>query len=118
MNWTPAKVNGFIRGAIRSGFRRWPPKYEALSAAFVGKKINKKTGREAKHYRCAKCRKHHVAADVQVDHTDPVVCPKEGFKDWDTYIERMFCGVEKLQVLCKPCHKKKTAAEQKVRRKK
>ncbi len=70
------------------------------------------------HYKCAKCKKHFVAADVQVDHIFPVVDPKTGFVSWDLFIDRIFCEIENLQVMCKPCHKVKTEEEKLERKKK
>ena len=54
--------------------------------------------------------------DVQVDHVAPVVDPKRGFKGWDEYISRLYCESDNLQVLCIPCHKKKTEKERKKRK--
>jgi 5-methylcytosine-specific restriction endonuclease McrA len=116
--WTEARFRSFITSALRAASRRWPPKYKALKDAFVGRKVNAKTGKLAMHYRCAACRKHFVAADVQVDHIVPVVDPKKGFVSWDVFIERMFVEIENLQVLCKPCHKVKTDKEKDQRKKK
>ena len=98
--------------------KRFPPKWKALKAAMVGKKVNKRSGRLAEHYLCASCGGFFVARDVQVDHIDPVVSPEEGFQDWWTYMNRLYCEAENLQVLCKPCHKDKTNAERKERMKK
>ena len=109
--WTEGRYRSFITSTLRGGMRRWPPKWVALKEAFVGKKINKKTGKQAMHYKCASCKKHHVAKDVQVDHIHPVVDPATGFVSWDVYIDRLFCEGENLQVLCSTCHKKKTAGE-------
>jgi hypothetical protein len=57
-----------------------------------------------------------------VDHIIPVV-PETGFPtlpngkdDWNTYLERYFCGPEGLQVLCDPCHDIKTGKENKNRK--
>ncbi len=116
--WTEARFRSFVTSALRAASRRWPPKYQALKAAFVGKKVNAKTGKMAMHYKCAECKKHFVAVDVQVDHIDPVVDPKKGFISWDVFIERMFVEIDKLQVLCKPCHKIKTDEEKQQRKKK
>lgn len=116
--WTEARFRSFVTSALRAASRRWPPKYKALKNAFVGKKVNAKTGKVAMHYECAECNKHFVAVDVQVDHIDPVVDPKKGFQTWDKFIERMFVEIEKLQVLCKPCHKTKTDQEKLERKKK
>jgi 5-methylcytosine-specific restriction endonuclease McrA len=117
LEWTDGRKKGFITSLIRAGFRRWPPKYECLNAAKTGKKVNKATGRMAEHYKCNACKKHFVAKDVQVDHVDPVVCPKKGFVDWNTFIDRLLCTIDNLQVLCTGCHKKKTEKERKERKK-
>jgi 5-methylcytosine-specific restriction endonuclease McrA len=116
--WTDARFRSFVTSALRAASRRWPPKYKALKEAFVGRKENKKTGKLAMHYKCAKCKKQFVAADVQVDHVLPVVDPKVGFVSWDDFINRIFCEIENLQVMCKPCHKVKTELEKAERKKK
>ena len=118
MNWTPGRQKGYITSTLRKGFIRWPAKFEALKKALVGKKVNKKTGRVAAHYSCAICHNHFTSQEVQVDHIVPVVCTKKGFHTWDTYIERLFCTADNLQVVCIPCHKKKSALENKERKKK
>ena len=115
--WTEAKFRSFVVSALRAASRRWPPKYAALKAAFIGKKLNAKTNKMAAHYKCISCKSLFVAADVQIDHIIPVVDVRDGFKNWDTYIERMFCEVNGLQVMCKSCHKIKTD-EEKMERKK
>lgn len=116
--WTEARFRAFIISALRAYMKRFPPKWKALKAAMVGKKVNKRSGRLAEHYLCASCGGFFVARDVQVDHIDPVVSPEEGFQDWWTYMNRLYCEAENLQVLCKPCHKVKTNLERKERAKK
>ncbi len=116
--WTEARFKSFVTSALRAASRRWPPKYKALKEAFAGRKVNAKTGKLAMHYTCAACNKLYVATDVQVDHIKPVVDPKKGFVSWDVYINRMFCEIEDLQVMCKPCHKIKTDQEKLERKKK
>lgn len=111
-NWTPAKFNSFVKSALRAASRRWPPKFETLNDACVGQKVNSKTGRIAKHYKCAMCQGEFPAKEVQVDHIVPIVDPVKGFTSWDDVIAGMFCEKHNLQVLCiDPCHKSKTAAE-------
>jgi 5-methylcytosine-specific restriction endonuclease McrA len=114
--WTAGKFRTFITGVLRSGFRKYPSKYETLKEASVGKKLNQKTKRIAEHFKCAECKQDYPAKEVNVDHVNPVVCPVEGFVNWDVYIKRMFCGKENLQVLCKTCHDLKSAEERKVRK--
>lgn len=116
--WTEARFKSFVTSALRAASRRWPPKYKALKEAFIGKQVNAKTGKMAMHYKCAECKKLYVAADVQVDHILPVVDPKKGFVSWDSFIDRIFCEIENLQVMCKPCHKIKTDQEKLERKKK
>ena len=116
--WTEARFRAFVISALRAYMKRFPPKWKALKEAAVGKKINKRSGRQAEHYLCASCGGFFIARDVQVDHINPVVSPEEGFQDWWTYINRLYCEVDNLQVLCKECHKEKTAAERKERKKK
>ena len=115
-SWTEARVKSFIISVLRGGYRRWPPKYQTLKEASVGKKLNKKTKRMAEHYKCAACGKEYAGKDVNVDHILPVVCPKDGFVNWDEYIRRMYCSKDNLQVLCSDCHTKKTAEERKQRK--
>jgi 5-methylcytosine-specific restriction endonuclease McrA len=109
--WTEARFRSFVTSTLRSGTRRWPPKYDALKAAFTERKVNKKSGRQANHYLCAACEETYPSTQVQVDHKEPIG-PNLG---WDLFIEALFCEADNLQVLCKPCHKKKTKKETSLR---
>ena len=105
--WTDSRFNAFVKSALRAAMRRWPPKWDCLKDAFVGLKVNVKTKREGKHYRCAKCQGEFSSTQVQVDHIIPI-----GFeKTWDEVVAAMFCEKQNLQVLCLECHKKKTLDE-------
>jgi 5-methylcytosine-specific restriction endonuclease McrA len=113
--WTEARYRGFVKSALRSASQRWPPRYKALDAAYVGKKINPASGRLAKHYHCNKCQEDFPQKEVEVNHLTPVV-PISGFDSWDGVIERLFCEQERLEVLCKPCHKALTKQENEERK--
>lgn len=113
MNWSEGRIKSFVVSVLRAGARRWPPKYETLADACIGQKINAKSGRLAKHYLCNSCKKEFPAKDVEVDHISPVVHTVDGFLDWNEFIKRLYCDKDNLQVLCKPCHKKKTKEERK-----
>ena len=115
MTWTAGRLKTFITSTLRSGFRKFPPKFETLKEASVGKKLNKKTNRMAEHFTCASCKGEFPAKEVNVDHIEPCVDPKEGFINWDVYIKRMFCDKSNLQVLCTKCHDVKSAEERKER---
>lgn len=108
--WTEGRFKGFVVGLLRAGSRKWPPKWAAMDKAHTGQKINPKTGRQAAHYKCAKCGFEFPAKEVQVDHKKPVISEK-GFTTWDDYVEKLFCEETNLQVLCVKCHKAKTKLE-------
>jgi len=108
--WTEGRIRGFVTSVLRAGSRRWPPKYQTLSDAYVGIRLNEKTNREGKHYLCAICEGEFPAKEVEVDHIEPVISSK-GFTTWDDYIARLFCGKANLQVVCKSCHKIKSYNE-------
>lgn len=105
--WTEARYRSFVTSTLRSGSRRWPPKWATLAKAFVDKRKSKKSGRDAKHYRCAICEELFPSTQVQVDHIKPMGTTVT----WDEFIEGLFCEADNLQVLCKPCHKIKTKKE-------
>jgi len=113
--WTPSRKHSFIVAVLRSGTRRWPPKYETLNEAKTEKKTNVLTGRLAQHYKCAKCKKDWPAKQVNVDHIKPAV-GKEGFTSWDNFIDGLFCEKENLQCLCRGCHDQKTKEERAARK--
>lgn len=102
--WTESRYFQFIRTALRGAFTRYPPKYQALKEAQRGTRPNT--------YECAECNELFKAKEVQVDHIEPAGSLKT-YKDLPAFVERMFCEADNLQVLCKPCHKVKTAEERK-----
>ena len=114
--WTIARYNSFVKGALRSASQRWPPKYTVLNEACIGQKINPTSGRLAKFYTCNACKEAFLAKLVEVNHIIPVI-PVTGFDNWDGVIERMFCEKEHLEVCCKVCHKAITKQENLTRKK-
>lgn len=105
--WTKGRFDSFVTSILRSGSRRWGPKYSALHAAKTEKRTNVKTGRMAQHYLCAHCQKEFTQKDMQIDHIEPI--GRE--KTWDQFIDGLFCESDNLQALCSGCHKTKTASE-------
>jgi 5-methylcytosine-specific restriction endonuclease McrA len=108
-NWTQARYNSFVRSALRGAFRRWQPKYDVLKDAYTRVKQNKASGRQAKHYRCAVCKKEWPLKQMSVDHKTPIGT----FTSWDDFIERLYCEKTNLQALCKKCHLIKSNKEKK-----
>lgn len=113
--WTSGRLRTFIVSGLRAAYRRYPPKFETLKEAYVGKQVNPKSGRSGSHYKCNECGGVFPASEVEVDHIIPVVDPSVGFVSWDEFISRLFCKKENLQVLCETCHDKKTSEERKVK---
>lgn len=86
----------------------WSPERRKARAKAAGTKFNT--------YYCEQCNELFERSQTHVDHKEPVVEIETGFKDWNTYIERLFCDASNLQVLCISCHKTKSKAESVLRR--
>jgi 5-methylcytosine-specific restriction endonuclease McrA len=54
-------------------------------------------------------------SDGAVDHIIPIVNIKDGFTNWDDYINSLFCDSNNLQFICKICHDNKTFLEDQQR---
>jgi 5-methylcytosine-specific restriction endonuclease McrA len=87
-------VINYIKSALRRTWGRSKQRHSALKSAKI----------DYGKYRCASCGKIYRRKEIEVDHIIAV----GKFKDFDTYIERLFCDSNGLAVLCKGCHKKKT----------
>ena len=136
----------FPKAEIRAALRKAWTMSESYHAFADSKKIKtfplKKDGTPSKkpdvHYKCSSCgelnklrlpvgktltKKNTYKVKYKnltyFDHIIPVVDPKEGFKDWYTYWERLYVSPEewetRLQVLCHICHKDKTDEEKALR---
>lgn len=88
---------------------KWPARSQALKLASRISQLNDK--RIKFERQCNHCKKWFKTKDVQVDHIEPK--GKYSRETFMTWIDRLFCPVENYQVLCKPCHVKKSAKEHK-----
>ena len=95
----------FTKGILRRATYQWKPRNQALVNARV----------ERGRYKCSMCEELFRSTEVQIDHIEPVIDPRKGFTTWDDYIERLFCPVEKFQILCTVCHEQKTRIEDSLR---
>lgn len=75
-----------------------------------------KSGREYKapYYKCEKCKKK--VDYIEIDHIEPVA-GYTGFKDWNTYVDRLFVTADKMIGLCDSCHAAKTLVQKEIRKK-
>ena len=86
--------HSLIVGALRKLWLYSKERYQVVKAARIS------PGK----YQCNECKKLFPVKQIQVDHIQPIGV----FVNWDTYIERLFCPPQNLQVLCKLCHLQKT----------
>jgi 5-methylcytosine-specific restriction endonuclease McrA len=108
--WTKARYFQFIRSALRQAFQRYPVKQKVKNAnrtAVTGK-------RHKWLYTCAECAEEFMDKEVQVYHIIPAGSLND-FDDLPSFVKRLYCEPEDMQILCKPCHAVKTAAERKAR---
>lgn len=112
---TEAAFWGWIRSALRQRSRWWRPITEAKERA---KRPYKGPDKRKKWvYECASCKDHFSMNEIDVDHIVPAGKLKT-YSDLPGFVERLFCEVDGLQVLCKSCHDKKTIIDKKNLRKK
>jgi len=82
------------------------------------------TGKRDRVFRqCEDCEGWFATKEVSVDHINPVVpCNLESKNigtpefTWDSYIDRLFCPVDNLSLVCNGCHSNKTALERALRK--
>jgi 5-methylcytosine-specific restriction endonuclease McrA len=98
----------FIRSALRQKSRWWKPISQAK--ANVKRPYKGPLKRQKFEYQCNQCKKWYADKNVNVDHVIPagsLNCAE----DLPGFVERLFCEVEHLQLLCTQCHNVKTQNE-------
>ena len=98
----------FIRSALRQKSRWWKPISQAK--ANVKRPYKGPLKRQKFEYQCNQCKKWYADKKINVDHIIPagsLNCAD----DLPGFVERLFCEVDKLQVLCENCHNIKTQNE-------
>jgi 5-methylcytosine-specific restriction endonuclease McrA len=95
------KLKNYVIHILRRASLRWKPRNAAFKAARVG----------YGEYVCSNCGQIKRRKEVQLDHVIPVIDPKEGYKNLDTYAERLLVPQEGWAVLCIECHDVKTKQE-------
>lgn len=100
----------FIRSALRQKSRWWKPITECKMKARRAYKGPSK--RQKFEYQCNSCKLWFPEKQINVDHIKPAgsLNCKE---DLAGFVERLFCEIDNLQVLCEKCHDVKTKLEKK-----
>jgi 5-methylcytosine-specific restriction endonuclease McrA len=100
----------FIRSGLRQKSRWWKPITECkLKAKRKYKGPNK---RQRFEYQCNTCKEWFAEKNINVDHILPagsLNCAQ----DLPGFVERLFCEINNLQVLCTTCHDNKTKLDKK-----
>ena len=105
---------GMLRSALRQKSRWWKPIAEAKKLA--RRSYKGKNKRQKWEYLCAECKNWHMGKNVNVDHITPAGTLKCA-EDLPGFVERLFCEVDGLQILCRTCHDKKTKIDKESMRK-
>lgn len=98
----------FIRSALRQKSRWWKP--ISLAKAKAKRAYKGPLKRQKFEYQCNSCKEWFPDKHVNVDHIIPagsLNCAE----DLPGFVERLFCEVDELQVLCTNCHNIKTKSE-------
>lgn len=98
----------FIRSALRQKSRWWKPIAQAKSKA--KRKYKGPNKRQKFEYQCNHCKEWFADKHINVDHIIPAGTLRCA-ADLPGFVERLFCEVNNLQVLCNVCHNKKTQDE-------
>lgn len=95
----------FIRSGLRQKSRWWKPITQCKQLA---KRVYKGPNKRQKfEYQCNECKNWFMEKNINVDH----ICPAGSLKsaqDLPGFVERLFCEIDNLQVLCEKCHNTKT----------
>lgn len=101
----PYNLTTRLKSALRDVWRRHPTPNALLREMRVAPNT----------WLCSVCGARFGRKEIRIDHLDPVVAVT-GFVDWNTYIERLFCGASGLALVCIACHAKKTESERHARK--
>jgi 5-methylcytosine-specific restriction endonuclease McrA len=105
---TESSFWSFIRSSLRQKSRWWKP---VLQCKELAKRPYQGPNKKQKYeYQCNSCKEWHLGKNVNVDHIIPAGSLQSG-KDLEGFVERLFCEVDNLQVLCINCHDRKTKCE-------
>lgn len=97
----------FVIQTLRRATYRWPYKNMAKNAQKLERGL----------YQCQSCKNAFGPKEINLDHIIPVIDVKNGFTDWNDFINRLFVKTDGFQVLCEElCHAQKSAVENDLRR--
>jgi len=105
LTMTESQYWSFIRSALRNKSRFWKP---IQDAKVLARRNNESSNKRLKYeYKCAICGDWFPEKLVEVDHLEQVGSLRSG-DDLKGFVANLFCEVDKLRVLCEPCHSQVT----------
>jgi 5-methylcytosine-specific restriction endonuclease McrA len=115
---TSPKERNLVKGAMRRVFSRSELRQQVLKRNLI-EHSDPKRPRVKKWAWCEVCGEVLPAYTMAVDHRIPLVPIDKTLEDmsWDEVVERLWCDVSNLQLICTPCHKLKSSQERKQRKK-
>ena len=112
------KEQGLLKGAIRRVFSRSELRRQVVEKSLVKEYFDPESPRVKKWFKCPECVKMIPAYKGQVDHQEPLIPIDSSLEEmsWDEVVDRAWCNEDNLKLICIPCHKVKSKAENKERR--
>lgn len=106
---TPWNTKTKLTSSMRRLWRSSPMYREAYEHAKEEYVELSKHGKRMRRVRflCALCGLAGAREDMQCDHVEPAV-ELSGWKDWNSFVERLFCPSMDLRILCQACHDRVT----------
>ena len=105
-----------VHAAIRKAFLK-SPQYQRCIRDALSDQVGPRGGVRLK---CCKCKAIFPPKECEINHREPVTEYHRRQKSYspEEYYQRVFTPVENLELTCKPCHKKITKEQNKMRKKK
>ncbi len=109
---------GLLEGAIRRVFSRSELRRKILEKSLVKEYQDPSRKRVTRWGKCAECGKIEAAYQLEIDHEPPRIRLDESSSELtlDELVDRAWCDESKMRAICQPCHKIKSALENKERR--
>lgn len=102
---TEAAFFNWIKNSLRSRSRFWKP--ISVCKQNAKRAYRGPNKRQKFEYQCNMCKQYFSDKETAVDHIIPVGSLK-CYDDLPGVVERLFCEIDGLQVLCSSCHTEKT----------
>lgn len=103
--FTEAQFFNWLRQKLRRASLVWKPISECKKRAKIPYSGDNK--RRKVSYVCESCKGEFDSKSVSVDHKLPIGS-LQNYSDLPQFVERLFCEIENLQLLCSDCHSVKT----------